>query len=237
MTIGYSDTDEDIESECSMITSDFNFVNVYFYIEYRVSDPLQAIVYANSYESIIKNLAQSYIRDTIGVTTVDDVMTTGKAQIQTDIETKLKQRIQNENIGYTIERVLIQDAELPNSEVQFAFNNVENEKQGMETKINEAKKDRSTRIPAVEAEVDQITKSAEAYKEERINEATGQVARFEEMYVEYQKYPLITKRRMFYETMDEILPDLKVIINGSDGTQTVYPLDTFSNTIVNQSED
>ena len=72
-----------------------------------------------------------------------------------------------------------------------------------------------------------IRDSAEAYRQQRISEAEGQVSRFNDMYQEYAKYPLITKKRMFYETMEDILPGLKVIINGSDGTQTMLPLDSF----------
>ena len=72
-----------------------------------------------------------------------------------------------------------------------------------------------------------IIKDAEAYKQERINEATGQVARFNAMYEEYIKNPTITKQRMFYETMEEVLPDLELIIDSSKGVQKVLPLDSF----------
>lgn len=236
MSIGYDPTTNySIDSESMMITSDFNFVNVDFYVEYRVSDPVKAVIHSDSYYSILKNLAQSYIRDTIGVYTVDDVLTTGKTQIQAEIQEKLKQRLIEEDIGYVVERVSMQDSELPNEAVMAAFNAVEDAKQSMETKLNDANKDRNTRIPAVEAEVDKILKQAEAYKQERINEATGQVARFESMYEEYQKYPLITKKRMYYEAIEDVLPSLKVIINGSDGTQTMLPLSSFSSTVVNSS--
>lgn len=239
MPIGYDqETNESIYRESMMITGDFNFVNTDFYIEYRVTDPIMAVNHRESYKDIIKNVAQSYIRDTVGTHTVDEVITTGKPQIQAEIEELLKNRIEAENIGYSIERVLIQDGDLPTNEVRTAFKEVENAKQSMETKINQANKDRSERIPAMEAKVDGIIKEAEAYKTERINEATGQVARFNSMYAEYIKYPLITKKRLFYETMDEILPDLKVYIVGSDGTQSVLPLDTFStvNTTSKDSE-
>lgn len=230
MPIGYDpETNESIYRESMMITRDFNFVNTDFYIEYRVTDPVMAIIHAESYKDIIKNLAQSYIRDTVGVHTVDEVITTGKPQIQAEIEEQLKNRIEAENIGYSIERVLIQDGDLPTTAVSTAFKDVESAKQSMETKINNANKDRSERIPAMEAKVDGIIKNAEAYKTERINEANGQVARFNSMYAEYIKYPLITKKRLFFETMDEILPDLKVYIVGSDGTQSILPLDSFSN--------
>lgn len=236
MPIGYdSETNASIERESLMITSDFNFVNTDFYLEYKVSDPIKAVINANSYYAIIKNLAQSYIRDTVGIHTVDDIMTSGKATIQNEIETKLKERILAEDIGFSIERVMIQDAEMPTEEVREAFKSVETAKQGMDTSINEANKYKSEQIPKAEAQADKIKQSAEAYKQDRINEATGQVARFERMYEEYVKYPLITKKRMFYETMEDVLPNLKVIIDSGSGTQTMLPLEPFSNTVVNKT--
>ena len=104
---------------------------------------------------------------------------------------------------------------------------MENAKQGKETAINNANKDRNEKIPQAEAECDRIIKSAEAEKEARINEAQGQVSRFEQMYEQYSKYPLITKQRMFYETMEELLPDMKVYIVDESGTQKMLPLDSF----------
>lgn len=117
---------------------------------------------------------------------------------------------------------------MPTSDVQEAFRNVENAKQSMVTKQNQAKQYQSEQIPAAEAQADGLIRNAEATKEKRINEAKGQVARFEKTYEEYKKYPLITKKRMFYETMEGVLPSLKVIINSSDGTQTLLPLDAFN---------
>lgn len=99
----------------------------------------------------------------------------------------------------------------------------------METAINTAKKYQSENIPKANAEADKLLQEAEAYKQQRINEANGQVARFEDTYAEYVKYPLITKKRMFYETMEELLPDLKVIIDNGSGTQTMLPLEPFAN--------
>lgn len=217
-----------IENESLMITKDFNLTNVDFYIEYMVTDPIQAVRHRTVYEAIIKNLAQSYIRDTVGMYNVDEVITTGKTQIQERIKEQLTQRLVDENIGYGIYNVSIQDSEMPRSDVADAFKAVEDAKQGMETAINEAKKYQSENIPKAKAEADKLVQEAEAYKQERINEATGQVARFEDTYAEYIKYPLITKKRMFYETMEELLPDLKVIIDNGSGTQTLLPLESFT---------
>ncbi|MDO4325912.1 MAG: FtsH protease activity modulator HflK [bacterium] len=223
----YWEEDVSIPQESLMITQDFNFVNVDFYIEYQVTDPIKAVQHASSYQSIIKNLAQSYIRDTVGVYKVDDVITTGKTEIQGIVKEKLRNRLEQEDIGYGIYNVTIQDSELPTEEVSNAFKSVEDAKQGMETALNNANKYKSEQIPKANAQADKILQEAEAYKQQRINEANGQVARFESMYAEYAKYPLITKKRMFYETMEEILPDLKVIIDSGDGTQKLLPLESF----------
>lgn len=236
MTIGYdAETGMSIYEESLMITKDLSFVNVDLYIEYRVSDPIKAVINKDSYQDIIKNLGQSYLRDTVGMHLIDDVITTGKAQIQQEIEEAFKQRIADEDLGYNIERVLIQDTEFPSANIDEAFKAVESAKQSMDVAINDAEKDKNEKIPAMEAEVDKIVKEAEAYKQEKINEANAQVARFEALYTEYAKFPRVTRKRIFYETMDEILPDLKVVINASDGTQSILPLDSFSSVNVEQT--
>lgn len=217
-----------LERESLMITKDFNLTNVDFYIEYMVTDPIQAVRHRSVYEDIIKNLAQSYIRDTVGMYNVDDVITTGKTQIQERVKEQLTNRLVDENIGYGIYNVSIQDSNMPREDVSNAFKAVEDAKQGMETAINSAKKYQSENIPNAKADADKALQDAEAYKQQRINEANGQVARFEDTYAEYIKYPLITKKRMFYETMEEVLPDLKVIIDNGSGTQTVLPLEPFA---------
>lgn len=229
-TIGYdSDTGEYIDRESFMITRDYNFVNVDFYVEYRVTDPTKYLFASQAPVSILKNLTQSYIRDTIGLYDVDSVITTGKNEIQASIKEKIVNRLEAEDIGVQLVNITIQDAEPPTTEVIDAFKNVENAKQGKETSINKANQKRNEDIPAARALADETVKTANAQAEERVNEARGQVARLNELYAEYQKYPLITKQRMFYETMEEILPDMKVIIEKSDGsTQTMLPLESFA---------
>ena len=233
MPIGYvQETDMTIPEEAIMITKDFNFVNTDFYLEYMVSDPVKYLYASENPEATLKMLAQSYIRDTVGVYNVDDVITTGKAAIQSEIKEKLTNRMIAEDIGLSVVNITIQDAFPPTDEVLNAFKNVENAKQGADTAVNNANKDRNEKLPQAEAACDQIIKSAEARKQARINEAQGQVSRFEQMYAEYSKYPLITKQRMFYEAMEGILPDLKVYITDGGGTQTLLPLDSFSSPAV-----
>ena len=218
MGIGYTPGEQEyITNESLMITSDYNFVNVDFYAEYRVTDPIKYLYSSLEPEHILKTIAQSYIRDTIGVYPVDEVITTGKNKIQSEIKEKIMNRMEQEDTGIQLVNIVIQDATPPTEEVLAAFKAVETARQSKETAINNANKYKSERIPAAEAEGDRIVKDAEATKEARINEAKGQVSRFESMYQEYQQYPLITKQRMYYEAMEEILPDMKVVIQ--DGNQ------------------
>ena len=231
--VGYDlATGESIYKESFMITSDYNFVNVDFYFEYQITDPIKYFYASEEPEVIVENLAQSYIRDTIGSHGVDEVLTTGKYEIQSEIRTKLQERLELEDIGIQVTNAVIQDAEVPTAEVAQAFKNVEDAKQGMETAINNANADANTRIPQANAQADKIIKDAQAQKEALIAEAQGQVSRFNSLYAEYIKFPLVTKERMFYETMEEVLPNMKIYI--TDGaTQSLLPLEPFSTSISN----
>ena len=231
LAIGYDmDSNMSKEEESLMITSDYNFVNVDFFLEYKVSDPIKALYASENPVLILKNMAQGCIRSVIGSYDVDSVITTGKGEIQSKIKEELMAQLDKQDIGIQLVNLSIQDAEPPTTEVVEAFKAVETAKQGKETAINNANKYRSEQMQQAEAQVDQIKKEAEAEKEARINEAEGQAARFNALYEEYIKYPLITKQRMFYETMQEILPDLEVIIDNGDGSvQKILPLDSFGN--------
>ena len=230
LSIGYDlKTDVSKEEESLMITSDYNFVNVDFFLEYKVSDPIKALYASENPVMILKNMAQGCIRSVIGSYDVDSVITTGKSEIQSKIKTMLMEQLDTQDIGIQLVNITIQDAEPPTDAVKEAFKAVETAKQGKETAINNANKYRSEKLPQAEAQVDQILKQAEAEKQARINEAQGQAARFNALYEEYNKYPLITKQRMFFETMQEILPDLEVIIDNGDGSvQKILPLDSFT---------
>ena len=233
--IGYDiATNESIPDESLMITADYNFVNVDFFVEYRVTDPVKAIYASREPVEILKALSQSYIRDTIGMYPVDDVITTGKSQIQAEIKDKISARLDQEDLGVQLVNITIQDAEPPTAEVLDAFKAVETAKQGKETAVNNANKYRSEQMPAAEAQADRILQQATADKEARINEATGQVARFNAMYAEYVNNPLVTRQRMFYEAMEEILPELRVIIQDGSGS-TLNLMDLTGNTVTANS--
>lgn len=230
LSIGYTtDSNESAEDESLMITSDYNFVNVDFFVEYKFSDPVKAVYASREPVAILKNISQSCIRTVIGSYSVDDVLTTGKNEIQAAIKTMILDRLEAHDLGIQLVNITIQDSEPPTTEVMEAFKAVETAKQGKETSLNNANKYRNEQLPQAQAKADGIIKEAEAKRTERINEATAQVARFNSIYQEYIKNPAITRQRMFYETMEDVLPDLKVIIESPNGNvQTFYPVESFA---------
>ena len=227
----YNDLGYDVvESESKMITGDYNIVNVEFFVEYKVSDPVKYLFSSYQPEDILRNLIQSQVRNVVGSTNVDAVLTDGKEAIQMQVKELIIETLEQYDIGLMLNDVKIQDSDPPTEEVTAAFKNVETAKQGAETVVNEAKAYQNAELPAAEAQADQLIQNAEYLKQKRINEALEQVAMFEARYEEYALNPGITRSRMYYEAITEALPDVKLYIDLSEGgVMKVLPLEEFAN--------
>ena len=217
-------------SESAMITGDYNIVNVDFFVEYKISDPVAYLYSSNDPELILRNLIQSQVRNVVGSSNVDSVLTDGKENIQMQVKDLVSQILQEYDIGLSLVDVRIQDSEPPTFEVIEAFKSVETAKQQAEAVVNEAVAYQNAQLPNAQAQADQLISNAEYLKTKRINEAIEQVAMFSAMYEEYAQNPDITKSRMYYEAISEILPDVKLYINtaeeGSD-VQMLLPLESL----------
>ena len=220
---------EVIEKESKMITGDYNIVNVDFFVEYKISDPVKYLYNSRNPEVILKNLIQSQIRAVVGSASVDSVLTDGKTDIQIRVKELATDALADYDIGLTLTDIKIQDSEPPTSSVIEAFKAVETAKQGAETAINQAKAYSNSKLPNAQAEADKLIQNAEYLKQNRINDAVKQVARFAAMYDEYTKNPEITKLRMYYEMIEEALPGVKLFIDTTDGTtDKLLPLESFA---------
>lgn len=210
-----------------MITKDFNLLNIDFYAEYRVTDPVAYLYNSSNPEEIFVNVARACIRTVVSNYTIDEAMTTGKNQIQADVKAMMIDELTERNIGLSIINITVQDSEAPTEDIRNAFKAVEDARQGASTSMNEALKYQNSEIPAAQAKADNIVQQAEATKNARIAEAQGQVKRFNEIYAQYSKFPEITKKRLFYEMIEEVFPKVKIIITDGE-TQTVYPMAPFA---------
>ena len=217
-----------VEDESKMITGDYNIVNVEFFVEYKVSDPVKYLFSSYEPEKILRNLIQSQVRAVVGSTNVDAVLTTGKEMIQQQVKELITGVLAEYDVGLMLTDVKIQDSEPPTEEVTAAFKDVETAKQGAETVVNEAKAYRNAEIPKAQAQADKTLQNAEYLKQQRINQAAERIALFEAMYSEYVNNPEITKSRMYYEIIIKMLPGVKIFINTSqDGVEMMLPLDDF----------
>ena len=232
--LGYSSNGSDEyyqvnEKESTMITGDYNIVNVDFFVEYKISDPVAYLYSSNKPEMILRNLIQSQVRNVVGSTSVDAVLTDGKESIQSQVKDLVTQILQEYDIGLTLVDVRIQDSEPPTQDVIEAFKAVETAKQQAETVVNDAKAYQNAQLPDAQAQADKLVQNAQYLKQKRINEATQQVAMFSAMYEEYALNPEITRSRMYYEAISEILPGVRVFINTGSGENVdmLLPLESI----------
>ena len=229
--LGYrSGSNESVADEASMITGDYNIVNVDFFVEYKISDPVRYLYGSDDPTGILRNLIQSQVRNVVGSSTVDSVLTDGKENIQMQVKTLVTEILAEYDIGLSLVDVKIQDSEPPTAEVVEAFKAVETAKQQAETVVNDAKAYQNAKLPDAQAQADKLIQNAEYLKQKRINEATEQVAMFNAMYAEYARNPQITRSRMYYEAIQNILPGVKVYIDtaGSGNIDMMLPLESFA---------
>lgn len=219
-----------VEDESKMITGDYNIVNVEFFVEYKVSDPIKYLYSSYEPEKILRNLIQSQVRNVVGSTNVDAVLTNGKELIQQQVKELITAVLGKYDIGLMLTDVKIQDSEPPTDEVTAAFKQVETAKQGAETVVNQAKAYQNAEIPKAQAQADKALQNAAFLKQSRINDATERIAMFEAMYSEYVNNPEITRSRMYYEIITDMLPGVKIFINTSEnGVEMMLPLESFLN--------
>jgi len=161
---------------------------------------------------------------------VDAVLTDGKENIQMQVKELVIDILEEYDIGLSLVDVKIQDSEPPTFDVIEAFKAVETAKQQAETVVNDALAYQNAQLPDAQARADKLLQNAEYLKQKRINEAVQQVAMFEAMYQEYAQNPNITRSRMYYEAISEILPGVKLYINTGDGSNVdmLLPLESLT---------
>ena len=203
-----------VVQESLMITKDENIVDAQAIIQWKIKDPGNYLFKVWNVESTIKSTAEVALRSSMGVTNIDDALTTGRDLIQSNTRAFLQKLLDSYSSGVAITDVKLQIVDPP-EEVKDAFNEVVRAKEDKEKLINNAKGYFEDVIPKARGEAEKMIRQSEAYREQRISKAEGDVARFNQIYSEYRKDKETTKTRIYLEKMESILQRPKKVI-GTD---------------------
>lgn len=229
-TLGATDPDQsprggerETRLETEMVTGDLNAALVEWVLQYRISDPVKYLFEVRDPGLTLRYVSESVMREVVGDRTVDEVITIGRQGIEIDALTKMQALSTKYAMGISIDQVQLKNINPPRP-VQESFNEVNQAQQEKEKLINQARRDYNKVIPLAKGEKDQRIREADGYRLKRINEAEGDVARFNALLAEYEKAPQVTRRRIYIETLQDVMPDIqaKIIIDGQ--VQNILPL-------------
>ena len=211
-----------IAEEASMLTGDENIVNVQFSVQYRIQDPVQYLFNVSAPEALVRNAAEAAMREVIGNSEIDSAITDGKLKIQNDATSLLQTILDRYGAGIKIIAVQLQDVHPP-QEVIDAFKDVASAREDKSRIINQAEAYRNELLPKARGQAAAIVNSAEAYSATRIRTAEGEAERFDALRKEYDKAPKVTKQRLYYETMENILSKSKekIILDGEAASKAL----------------
>lgn len=216
----------DAPDESNMLTGDLNAAVVEWVVQYRVDDPYLFLFRVRSVEETLRDLAEAVMRQVVGDRTVDEVLTVGRQEVATLVEERLQALCAQYETGIKIEQVVLQDVTPPDP-VKPSFNEVNQAEQEKETLINQAQSEYNKVIFRARGEAQQAIEAAEGYAIDRVNRAEGEAARFRALYGEYRQAPEVTRRRLYLETLGEVLPKLgrKVVVDEElEGVLPLLPL-------------
>lgn len=202
--------------ESLMLTGDLNTAVVEWIVQYRVKDPVQFAFRIRNIQGTIRNMSEAMMRLVVGDHTLNEVLTSGREEIRTLVEKELQQVLDSYNIGVEILNVVLQDVNPPD-EVKPSFNEVNEARQEKEKSINQAWEEYNRLVPRAKGEAEQTIREAEGYALDRVNRAKGDADKFEKVWAAYRVAPAITRRRIYLETLRELLPQFKekIIIDES----------------------
>jgi membrane protease subunit HflK len=213
----------DEQRETQMVTGDLNAALVEWVVQYRISDPVKFLFEVRDPSETLRYVSESVMREVVGDRTVDEVITIGRQEIEAEALTNMQALSTKYAMGISIDQVQLKNINPPGP-VQESFNEVNQAQQEKEKLINEARRDYNKVIPLAEGEKDQRIREADGYRLKRINEAEGDTARFSALLAEYSKAPEVTRRRIYIETLQDVMPGIRSKIIVDEQTRSILPL-------------
>lgn len=213
----------DFSAESLMLTGDLNLADVEWVIQYRIVDSFKYLFRVRDAEDALRDMSEAAVRKIVGDRTVNEVLTVGRQEVASTVEVLLQRLCDEYENGIRIDQVVLQDVNPPES-VKPSFNAVNQAQQERETLINQAESEYNRVIPRARGEAYETVELANAYALNRVNNAQGEAERFIAVYTEYIRAPEVTRKRLYLETMERIIPKLgnKIIVD-ENGTN-VLPL-------------
>lgn len=215
--------DRSAMDESLMLTGDLNLADVEWVVQYRIDNAYNYLFKVRNPTTTLRDISESAMRQIVGDRTVNEVLTIGRTEIGGKLEILIQKICREYSMGVKIDQVVLQDVNPPDP-VKAAFNAVNEAQQEKETLINQAKSEYNKVIPKARGEALETIQKAEGYAMERVNRAKGEVARFNDLYKEYVKAPEVTKRRIFLETMETVIPKVGNVIIMDEEGNNVLPL-------------
>ena len=223
--------------EAVMLTGDLNVAVVEWIVQYRVSDPYEYLFKVRNLEDTFGAMNEAVMREVVGDRTVTEVLTVGRQDIETQVEEQLQALVGQYEMGITVEQVVLQDVNPPDP-VKPSWDEVNQAQQQRDRLINEARAEYNAIIPRARGEAQQAVLQAEGYALGRVNRAQGDAARFEAVYEAYRQAPEVTRRRLYLETMQRVLPKVGgklFLAEGATGVLPLLSLDTLRQTIASEA--
>lgn len=209
--------------EAVMLTGDLNVAVVEWIVQYKIKDPYNYLFKIRDVDSTFRYMNEAVVRRVVGDSSVDEVITIGRARVETEAREELQQLCDLYEIGIEVNQLKLQDVNPPDP-VKPSFNEVNEALQEKERKINEALSEYNQEIPRAKGEAEQTIRASEGYATERVNRSQGDANRFTAIYREYARAPLVTRRRLYLETINEILPKISKKIIFDEKQKNILPL-------------
>jgi membrane protease subunit HflK len=211
------------KDESLMLTGDLNLAEVQWVVQYRIDNAYNNLFKVRDPQGTLRTISEAAMRQIVGDRTVNEVLTVGRTEIGSKLQELIQQICREYSMGLKIEQVVLQDVNPPEP-VKAAFNAVNEAQQEKETLINQAKSEYNKVIPKARGQAEETIQQAEGYAAERVNNADGEAARFTALYNQFVKAPEVTKRRIYLETMSDVIPNIgNVVITDQEGNN-VLPL-------------
>jgi membrane protease subunit HflK len=211
------------QREARMLTGDLNVADVEWIVQYKIKDAYNYLFKLRDAESTFHYMNEAVVRKIVGDNSVDEVITVGRARMALEAKEELQKLCDRYEIGIEVNQLIFQDVNPPDP-VKPSFNEVNEALQEKERKINEAWSEYNEIIPKARGEAEQVIRAAEGYATERVNNAEGDANRFKAIYREYARAPLVTRKRLYLEAINEILPKMNKKIIFDEQQKNILPL-------------